>query len=394
MSPRGPSEAVVNRLLAVAVAAATTAGRHALRNGRRRGESVARFAHDVKLKLDHECQERAERVIRRAYPDHAILGEESTGPRQTSASGFEWVIDPIDGTVNFSHGQPFWCCAIAACYRGQTVAAAVFAPALNELYTATSHAPARCNGQLLRVSPVARLDHALVMSGLDKSMDPRLPPFEVFRTLSAHTQKTRIAGCAALDICRVARGQADGYFESGIYIWDVAAAGLIAERAGGRGEILQRQDGGRLCFLASNGHIHRPLRALVTGVIGAAARRHPARARRRYGFTFLEVMIAMAVLTITTTHLVRAQLGILRALESTRTVEQERLLAERVMTATYLEQSVQPIAEENAGWTLTLQPAGSDEATAGWQELRMEPTARKSLARRIYFRPRDVSSKI
>ncbi len=250
-------------LLAAAVDAATRAGRHALENLSRRGEATASFAHDVKLHLDVECQAVAERAIRERFPGHAILGEE--GSPAGGGGDFRWIIDPIDGTVNFSHGLPFWCCSIAAEYRGETVAGTVYAPALGECYTAAAGGPARCNGRILAVSTVASLAQSIVLTGLDKNVNPRLPPFELFRELSAHVQKARIMGAAALDICRVAAGQADGYFETGIYIWDVAAGAFIVRQAGGCAEVMRRDPGpdGRLAFLASNGLIHSALRAVI-----------------------------------------------------------------------------------------------------------------------------------
>jgi len=261
-------------LLEAARAAAQAAGQHALRNRERRSEVVATFAHDVKLRLDLESQEVAESVLRQRFPHHRIRGEESTGPAAGPDDGTcEWIIDPIDGTVNFSHGLPLWCCSIAVRAAGRMRAGVVYAPALDECYTATDDGPAECNGRRLAVSSVDSLSTALIMTGLDKGIDPRLPPFEIFRTLSSSVQKARIMGVAALDLCRVAAGQADGYFENGIYIWDIAAAGLIVERAGGQSEILADLGGGRLRHIASNGHIHTALRNLIQSVIDGAGTR-------------------------------------------------------------------------------------------------------------------------
>lgn len=254
-------------LLDVARQAARAAGQHAWRNRERRSEVVATFAHDVKLRLDQESQAVAESVLRQRFPRHRIRGEESVQPTEGPAGDTcEWIIDPIDGTVNYSHGLPLWCCSIAVYADGRPRAGVVYAPALDECYTATDDGPAECNGRRLAVSSVTTLSSALIMTGLDKGIDPRLPPFEIFRALSAAVQKARILGVAALDLCRVAAGQADGYFENGIYIWDIAAAGLIVERAGGRSETLADLGDGRLRHLASNGHIHEALRTVIQSV--------------------------------------------------------------------------------------------------------------------------------
>lgn len=250
-------------LLKVAVTAARTAGRHAARNLARRQESILIAAHDVKLALDVECQTIAEHTILAAFPDHAILGEETAGATAPDHSPYVWIIDPIDGTVNFSHGLPFWCCSVAVQHKGRTVAGAVFAPALNELYTATRTGPALRNGKPIRVSGTARLESALVMTGLDQKLSRRMKRLALFKAIAESVRKARVMGAAALDACRVAAGQADAYFESGIYTWDVAAAGLVVERAGGRIETLASPGPHRLIFLASNGRIHQPMKRLI-----------------------------------------------------------------------------------------------------------------------------------
>lgn len=258
-------------LLDCAIAAARAAGTHAFRNFERRTDAVRRFRHDVKLRLDIECQAVAEEVIRSRYPEHAVLGEEDEAARPAGPAGeLEWVIDPIDGTVNFSHGFPQWCCSVAV-RRGETVlAGAVFAPMLNDLYSATADGPALLNGQPIRVSDVDSLAAALVMTGLDKHPDMNLPPLSIFQALAENTQKARIMGSAALDLCLVARGAADGYFETGIYLWDVAAAGLIVQRAGGMAERLCQLPDNRIRYLASNGRLQSALREVIDRAVGHA----------------------------------------------------------------------------------------------------------------------------
>ena len=249
-----------------AVAAARAAGAHALRNLSRRHEAVARTRYDVKLKLDVECQEQAENLILSRFPEHAVMGEEETSraaAHPESRADYEWIIDPIDGTVNFAHGFRWWCSVVGVRCRGEMLAGAVFAPALDELYTATASRPACVNGTPIHVSATDSLTGAIVMTGMDKKVLPGVPPNEIFSRIAAATQKARIMGSAALDICRVACGQAEGYFEAGIYVWDVAAAGLIVQRAGGAAETIQRLENGRLCFLASNGVLHADLKQAI-----------------------------------------------------------------------------------------------------------------------------------
>lgn len=260
-------------LLACAVDAARFAGNHALKNLHRRHQVARQFRHDVKLQLDLECQKKAESVIRRRFPAHAILGEENENVDQASGETLhdrlEWVIDPIDGTVNFSHGLPLWCCSVAVRDGATVLAGAVFAPALGELYTARCDGPALRNGRPIRVSTVATLAGSVVFTGLDKNVPRGVKPFAAFEGISERIQRARIMGVAALDMCRVAAGEAEGYFESGIYIWDVAAAGLIVQRAGGQATTLWRETGYRMAYAATNGRIHAAFLRLLKSITRA-----------------------------------------------------------------------------------------------------------------------------
>jgi myo-inositol-1(or 4)-monophosphatase len=259
-------------LLACAIAAAQSAGQHAHANLDRRKEVAQLFKHDIKLNLDTECQHKAEAVIRSAYPDHAILGEEDTGADGSTVSdNYEWIIDPIDGTVNFSHGLPFWCSSIAVRHGDCVLAGAIFAPELDQLFTASNDTAALLNGAPLAVSDVGGLDTAMITTGMDKLVDIGLAPYTVLRAIATECQKVRVLGSAALDICRVAQGHADGYYEAGIYLWDVAAAGLIVNQSGGQARILDHMNTPhRISFLASNGHIHTDLEKLVRSAAGQA----------------------------------------------------------------------------------------------------------------------------
>ncbi|MFH0909420.1 MAG: inositol monophosphatase family protein [bacterium] len=248
-------------LLACAVAAVRAAGVHALQNEHRRGEVAQNLAHDVKLNLDTECQHKAEQVIRRAYPDHAILGEE--GGKEGDGSVPLWIIDPIDGTVNFFHGLSYWCSSIAVQIGGVMVAGAVYAPVMNELFTASTEQASQCNGKPVAVSSLKDLSGVLALTGLEKTFDAHHASLEVTRAVSIKVQKIRLCGAAALDLCQVAAGRADAFFESGVYLWDVAAGGLIVECAGGRIEHLKRLGEYRTRYLSTNGHIHEEFKAIL-----------------------------------------------------------------------------------------------------------------------------------
>jgi len=244
-----PERTPDSTLLEAAIAAAECGGTHAMRNLDRRRNAVQTFAHDIKLELDVECQQQIEALLRERFPDHHYLGEEDAAlevkPVATTGEvfGYEWIIDPIDGTVNFANGLPTWCCSVAVreTASGIARAAAVYAPMLQALYSASREGPACKNGQPIHVSTCPELAQGIVMTGMDKNLEPGLPPLTYFRHIAAATRKARINGSAALDLCWVAEGAADGYFEGCIYLWDIAAAGLITERAGGQTEVLKQR---------------------------------------------------------------------------------------------------------------------------------------------------------
>lgn len=250
-----------DELLSCAKQAAQKAGLHALRQSHRRHEVVQSFAHDVKLELDQECQVIAEDMIRSRFPGHGVMGEESV--EKDSDTEFLWIIDPIDGTVNFFHGLPIWCCSVAVQSRGRIIAGAVYAPVMDECYTACVGKPALCNGKPIKVSGIRGLEQAVISTGLDKSSQDLSDSIKLFTLLSMKTQKLRVMGSAALDICHVACGKADGYYESGIYLWDVAAGSLIVEQAGGYSEILERA-GNRIRFMATNSYLGKPFKRILT----------------------------------------------------------------------------------------------------------------------------------
>ncbi len=236
--------------------------------------------HDVKLKLDVECQAIAEAVVRETFPDHEILGEEndyrSVAPPADEAGSlwpmesddYVWVIDPIDGTVNFSHGLPRWCCSIGVLQGGRPVAGAIYAPELDLLYTATRESGATCNGKPIHVSDTATLRESIITTGVDRHKDGSVPPLSVFNAIADAAQRPRVMGVAALDMCLVAEGGADGYMETGIFLWDVAAAALIVQQAGGQVEIIKRENGFRLQCVATNGPIHEELKGVVLAALG------------------------------------------------------------------------------------------------------------------------------
>ena len=242
-------------LLAVAKYAAMRAADYASSQSARRHDANSATRRDVKHKLDVECEAMARQLLLDAFPGSDILGEESCtvfeGPQPKAPDGLQWIVDPIDGTINFFHNLPYWCCSIAARLDGEVVAGVVYSPESSLCYEATIDGPALCNGEPIHVSDIADPSLAIVNTGEDKALaDDLYTTF--FRSLCDHCQRPRINGSAALDLCAVAHGRADAYFQTGIYIWDCAAARLICERAGGRCDILAQRGGYRMALLGTN----------------------------------------------------------------------------------------------------------------------------------------------
>ncbi|MBI5382500.1 MAG: inositol monophosphatase [Opitutae bacterium] len=257
--------------LSAAVAAARAAGAVMRRDLRAVKRVNQQTAHDIKLELDVRCQQLIERRLHRAFPAIAVLGEEGSSGAAEAAT--RWVIDPIDGTVNFAYGIPHACVCIALQVRSRaraarvdggyaTVLGVIYDPFLNELWTAVSGQKARLNGRPLRVSRRARLAESMLAMGYGKNEAMAAAAMPTLAALSARARKVRNMGSAGLALAYVATGRFDAYVERGINLWDIAAGGFIIERAGGKFWRERLPDGEGYRMIASNGRLHRPLQAL------------------------------------------------------------------------------------------------------------------------------------
>jgi myo-inositol-1(or 4)-monophosphatase len=204
--------------------------------------------------------------LAKAHPEHSILAEE--GHDRVSDSEFRWVIDPLDGTVNYAHGFPIYCVSIAVEYAGQPLVGAVFDPERDEMFTAGRGLGARLNRQRIAVSTEKRLDRSLLATGFSYSVrTDRRNNLGLFSRMVKHAQAVRRPGSAAIDLCWLACGRLDGFWELKLYPWDTAAAQLLVTEAGGT---VSRLDGRAYTIfhddiLASNGRIHKQMRDLLTG---------------------------------------------------------------------------------------------------------------------------------
>lgn len=214
-------------LLDIAVDCARTTGALLLeRFGSERVLATKSTSTDLVSAADLAAEEAIRGILARRAPDDAIMGEE--GDDTPGTSGRRWVVDPLDGTVNYLYGLPQWCVSIAC----EGLAAAVYDPTRDELFTATASGPAECNGIALTPDPPDDLAHALVATGFGYDTDRRALQAEVVSRVIPAARDIRRGGSAALDLAWTAAGRLDAYYERGVNLWDVAAGELICERAG------------------------------------------------------------------------------------------------------------------------------------------------------------------
>jgi len=215
---------------------------------------------DLVTEMDRSAQDLIEKEIRSRHPDHGILAEEDLEIH--GSTGFQWIVDPLDGTTNYAHRFPVFSTSIAVTLDGETLCGVVYNPISEELFKAYKGAGASLNGCPVKVSGTGHLEDSLLGTGFSarirKAADNNIAHFGKF---ALKTQGIRRCGSAALDLCFVACGRLDGYWELGLKPWDIAAGLLIVTEAGGvttdfDGNDL-RLDGSRV--LASNGRIHEEM---------------------------------------------------------------------------------------------------------------------------------------
>ncbi|ACO46644.2 inositol monophosphatase family protein [Deinococcus deserti] len=246
----------------VAVQAARAAGAvHAAHLGRVQTVRTKSTYADLVTEVDGEAERVIREIIAASFPDHAVLGEEEG---QQGESEFRWVVDPLDGTVNYAHGYPVFCSSVALEVRGVPMVGAVYDVARDELFSAVQGQGAFLNGSPLRVSQTPSLTTpALVATGFpyDSSGERNLAHVAKLLRLGVPVRRP---GAAALDLCNVACGRMDAYWELGLKPWDSAAGSLILLEAGGRvtdGKGVDTPYGEMI--VATNGLLHGELLALL-----------------------------------------------------------------------------------------------------------------------------------
>jgi myo-inositol-1(or 4)-monophosphatase len=267
--PVAPAEPTSAELLDLAVAVARQAGEFLLR-GRLVDLVIETKSSptDVVTQMDTEAERLIATAIAAARPADTMLGEEGSsavraGQHETAV---RWIVDPIDGTVNYLYGLPQWAVSIAAERAGVVVAGAVFDPSKNEMFTAELGRGAYLNGRPIRASARAELGLALIATGFGYDAGRRARQAEVVRLVLPVVRDIRRLGAASLDLCALACGRLDGYFERGLNLWDYAAGGLIAAEAGARVEGLGGAVASTAFLIAAPDTLFTPLHDLLAGL--------------------------------------------------------------------------------------------------------------------------------
>jgi myo-inositol-1(or 4)-monophosphatase len=253
------AEPAADRILEVALTAARRAGRVLRARLGRLRRVETKGENDLVTEADRRAEGIIAAEIRAVFPDHSLLAEEGTSGG--GAAEHLWVVDPLDGTTNYVHTYPLFAVSIAYVYRERPLVGVVYAPLLGETFWAVAGKGAWLNGRRIRVSAVASLKQALVAAGLPSASEKRRDVVATVEELIGQVQDFRSSGSAVLDLCFVAAGRLDAYFEHKLSPWDVAAGGLIVLEAGGQVTDLAGNPfrPTQSSALATNGHLHAEL---------------------------------------------------------------------------------------------------------------------------------------
>ncbi|HCY18337.1 MAG TPA: inositol monophosphatase [Deltaproteobacteria bacterium] len=251
---------VENKFKKIAITAAKNAGLILKKNLGKPRSIEYKGVIDIVTEMDRKAEDLIIKTIKKEFPEHGILTEESN--ERKSSSEYRWIIDPLDGTTNYSHGYPVFCVSIALEKEGEIILGVVYDPVLGELFTAEKDKGAFVNNKKIKVSKIRELTKSLLATGFPYDVrTSRQNNLDHFSNFAVKAQAIRRAGSAALDMCYVAYGRFDGFWEIKLKPWDTAAAMLIIREAGG---MVTDFNGGPFSMysgetLASNGLIHNEM---------------------------------------------------------------------------------------------------------------------------------------
>ena len=242
--------------------------------GRPSSVATKRGISDLVTNIDRTAEQVIYHILHRAYPDFGFFGEEHG--RRRSASPYQWIVDPLDGTTNFVHGVPFFGVSIGLAHEGKLLVGVIFDPIRQQLFTAARGRGAFLNGKRLHVARHRTLASSLLSTGFSANFRRHPQPYaRWFYALESRSQAVRRIGSTALCLAYVAAGWLDGFYERELWPWDIAAGLLLVEEAGGRVTNFQGHpvvlSEGRV--VASNGHIHEEILRVLRGADGRAGRR-------------------------------------------------------------------------------------------------------------------------
>ena len=251
---------MMQNIIDVAERAARKAGKYALSRADSLKEVEYKGAvNNLVTDVDKACEKMIIDEVSSAFPAHSILAEEGGEGGDDSES--LWIIDPLDGTTNYAHGFPFYAVSIAYVHKGEVLAGVAYIPSRDEMFTAVKGKGACLNGDPMRVSSVPDLEHSLIATGFAYSKQGKGESVKYFGRILEKAQAVRRPGAAVLDLCYVACGRFDGFWEMGLNPWDVAAGQLMIKEAGGKVTMMEGQEldiyGKNI--VATNGVIHEEL---------------------------------------------------------------------------------------------------------------------------------------
>lgn len=255
-------------MLAVAIEAAKEAGAFLKQNLGKVREINRKAGQEKNLvtEIDKRSEQMIITAIRRHFPQHDILAEEGGGGSARGRSDYKWVIDPLDGTTNFTHAFPVFCVSIGLEYRGEMILGVIYDPNFDELFTAERGSGAYLNGKKIRVSGTEAVSRSLLVTGFPYNIQENPDrAVEHFVTFLMEAQAVRRMGSAAIDLAYVAAGRYEGFWEVALHPWDMAAGALLVTEAGG---IITDFEGKAFSIygrqiLATNGRVHDEMRRLL-----------------------------------------------------------------------------------------------------------------------------------
>lgn len=259
------SSRLLHRAVTVASRAAQRAGAlQVASSGRPKSVRIKSSAVDLVTDVDRASERLLHREITRHFPGHGFQGEERT--RTHPDAPFQWIVDPLDGTMNFVHGVPVFAISIGLQHRGRTVAGVIYDPNRRELFTAIQGEGARLNGRRIRVAPTRRLAQGLLSTGFPPNFrEGKTAYLRWFRAFELQSHGVRRIGSTAVSLAYVACGRHEGFYEQELWPWDIAAGLLLVEEAGGRVSDFQgrpvRLERGEV--VASNGLLHGQMLVLL-----------------------------------------------------------------------------------------------------------------------------------